>query len=624
MIIRLQLYSILVFGIALAQTEALAQLLPGIDPGPQQLLKAPAKPDEIIEKLGELGLDDAGRAQFTFAYLQQLGLELEEPEELAAIGRFLKSEDAKTRAGAARLLLENPPAEFVPDLKKAAEDLEPDEQATLGVSLSDQHGDTELLERLVARVTDEEIPLEKRRELALQLLPLAPKALAPAYVEMLRSPEEPVRYVAWKRLTQLAGTEMGRAYQAWAGWLEDQLARVDEAGKLPCEEDADFEPGDGGIGIYIREAGKSLIVYGVGPGSPADKIGLEPGDYIDAVNGMPVAIRTLSEVVTFEFRGEPDTPVMVTYRKPGQPITTIKVLREEIKVAMAQGGQVRFGQFVEAPDVLLPKEQNEATMQGYIDEVLTGGNGGIALDGQRMLMLRKVGPDYVHLLLNAMEAEERRAGIANVIEMIVDDSHREMIVHSLEEYPELIDVIHDRGWSVYAKEQLLDGLAKELEEPEPYLPTDWINAVVQLQTPESFPLLIEYLRRGRYPAVTYQAIRNLPGIDLRDAVAEMWTVASWRREIAGDTDTWFNTSFFSVRDAAQIAVEYGHIGALELCISRLGRREWTSRGTWEEIVREHIDFVGTAAETEAWFLANRDQLEFDPASRKYLVSKPKS
>ncbi|MFT5468844.1 MAG: hypothetical protein ACI8UO_003956 [Verrucomicrobiales bacterium] len=590
----------------------------GLPPG--QLLKPPAKPAEIITKLGELDINDSGRAAFTFAYLRQLGAEFEEPEELAIIGRFLKSESGKVRAGAARVLMTDPPDGLVEDLKTAAADLNPDEQATLGVVLAEKHADGDLLNQLVGKVTDPEIELTERRQLAMELLPLSPKTLAPAYAEMLRSKEEPIRYVAWKRLTQLAGKEMGRTYEVWAGWVKDQLERSGDAPKLPAEEEANFEPGEAGIGIMIREAGHSLMVYGVGPGSPADQAGLQPGDLIDAVNNMPVTIRTLTEAVNFEFRGEIGTPVLVTYRKPGQPIKTIQIIRQDIKVAMAQGGaQIRFGQFVEAPDIPFPAEVNESSVQVFIDDVLQSGNSGMALDGQRMLMLRRVGPGYIHLLLDAMESEDMRAGISNVIETLADETHRDAIVARLDDFPELIDVIHDRGWALGARQQLLDGMTKELEEDDPYLPTDWIGAVVQLQDRESYPLLTEYFRRGRYPAVTYKAIRDLPGIDLSEAVAEAWHVASWRREIAGDTDNWFNTSFFSVRDAAQIAVEFGHIEALEVCISRMGRREWTSRGTWEEIVRQHIDFIGTATDTESWFLANRDKLKFNPATRRFSI-----
>lgn len=625
----IRVFSILTFLLACGSAQAQGQFAPISPPDPSdregpagsRLLKPASSSDEILAKLGELDPNDSGRAAFTFAYLNQLGLELEEPEEKAIVARFLKSESGKVRAGAARLLMADPPADFVEDLKQAADDLEPEEQAELGVALADNHGDGEVLNRIVAQVTDPEIDLEERRELAMQLLPLSPKTLAPAYAEMMRSPEEPIRYVAWKRLSQLAGKEMGRTYQVWKGWVEEQIELSGDAPKLPAEEEANFEPGEAGIGIMIREAGHSLMVYGVGPGSPADKAGLEPGDLIDAVDNMPVAIRTLSEAVNFEFRGEPDTPVKVTFRKPGQPIRTVEIIRQDIKVAMAQGGaQIRFGQFVETPDIPLPSQINEATIDAYIDEVIRSGKNGMALDSQRMMMLRRVGPEYVHLLLKAMETEDARAGISNVIEILANENHREMIVARLGDYPELIDVIHDRGWALSARQQLLDVLAKELEEESPYLPTDWISAVVQLEDRESYPLLIEYFRRGRYPAVTYQAIQGLPGIDLSEAVAEAWRNASWRREIAGDTDAWFNTSFFSVRDAAQIAVEFGHLEALEVCISRMGRREWTSRGTWEEVVRKHIDFIGNAADTEAWFLANRDKLKFDPATRKYFVS----
>lgn len=608
----LSLQTLLCAGLAIGQGQL------GPAPG-QQLLKPAAKLDEIVAKLAALDLGEPDKAEFALGYLKQMGAELEGPA-LAAVGRFLKSETPRVRAAAARLVMDTPPAELVGDLKGAAADLDPDEQSTLAVNLSHTHNDGELLDRLVARISDPEIEIDERRALGSQLLPLAPKQLVLAYAELLKSPEEPIRYVAWKRLTQLAGTEMGKTYQVWRGWAEEQIELSGDLPKLPAEENANFEPGDGGIGVHIREAGHSLKVWGVGPGSPAGEVGLEPGDLIDAVNGMPVAIRSMEEMVNFEFRGEPGTPVMITYRKPGQPIKTVELKRAELKVAMNQGGLVRFGAFVEAPVVAFPDEVNEATIQAYIDEILTGGSGGFALDGQRMLMLRRVGPAYVGLLLEAMETEDLRPSIANVIETIADESHREMIVARLTDYPELIDCVHDHGWAPEARQQLLDGLAKELEKDDPALPTDWINAIVQLQDPKSFPMLVDYFRRGRYPAVTYDAIRGIPGIDLRDAIAKMWENASWRRELAGDTDVWFNSSYFSVRDAAQIALEWGHVEALEVCISRMGRREWTSRGTWDDLVRQHIDFVGTPEQTEGWFLANRGKLIFVPATKKYVVA----
>ncbi|MCK6529209.1 PDZ domain-containing protein [Myxococcota bacterium] len=84
----------------------------------------------------------------------------------------------------------------------------------------------------------------------------------------------------------------------------------------------------GGLGIQIASAGDGVAVQGVIPGGPGERLGLEPGDVIVAVDGAPVDGRDLDAAVG-AITGASGSSVRLTVRR-GDQVTEHTARREEI------------------------------------------------------------------------------------------------------------------------------------------------------------------------------------------------------------------------------------------------------------------------------------------------------
>jgi carboxyl-terminal processing protease len=88
----------------------------------------------------------------------------------------------------------------------------------------------------------------------------------------------------------------------------------------------------GGIGVRIIEANQSIVIFETFPGSPADRVGIAPGDRILEADGNELTGEGLGRAVEL-LRGPSDTTVDVLIMRPGaeEPIS-LTVAREEIQV----------------------------------------------------------------------------------------------------------------------------------------------------------------------------------------------------------------------------------------------------------------------------------------------------
>lgn len=84
----------------------------------------------------------------------------------------------------------------------------------------------------------------------------------------------------------------------------------------------------GGLGIQIASAGDGVAVQGVIPGGPGERLGLEPGDVIVAVDGTPVDGGDLDAAVG-AITGASGSSVRLTVRR-GDQVTEHTAQREEI------------------------------------------------------------------------------------------------------------------------------------------------------------------------------------------------------------------------------------------------------------------------------------------------------
>ena len=87
-----------------------------------------------------------------------------------------------------------------------------------------------------------------------------------------------------------------------------------------------------GIGITIGVFSGNLYITSVIDGQPAAKAGLQTGDQIVAIDGMPVKSKPLDDVRS-AIKGAPGTTVRLTIRKDGEGASKlISVMRGEIRV----------------------------------------------------------------------------------------------------------------------------------------------------------------------------------------------------------------------------------------------------------------------------------------------------
>jgi carboxyl-terminal processing protease len=136
-----------------------------------------------------------------------------------------------------------------------------------------------------------------------------------------------------------------------------------------------------GVGMTVDEDPRGLRVTDVFDGSPADRAGIKPGEFITAVNGRSIAGAS-TEVATARIKGKAGTRVRLELVDPEEEeARTLRVERAEIQVPVVEGrlerrdgepyGVVELTTFSEGAHGLLRKE---------IDRLLERGAEGIVLD----------------------------------------------------------------------------------------------------------------------------------------------------------------------------------------------------------------------------------------------------
>ncbi len=110
----------------------------------------------------------------------------------------------------------------------------------------------------------------------------------------------------------------------------------------------------GGLGIEVTMEGGVVKVVSPIDDTPAARAGVQPGDYIIAIDGKPAVGLELSEAVD-QMRGPVNAPITVTIRRAGVDPFDIKLIREKITVQSVRSrvegnndiGYIRIGSFTE-------------------------------------------------------------------------------------------------------------------------------------------------------------------------------------------------------------------------------------------------------------------------------------
>lgn len=125
-----------------------------------------------------------------------------------------------------------------------------------------------------------------------------------------------------------------------------------------------------GIGLEVSVENDQVVVVTPMDGSPAANAGVQPGDIVLSIDGMPVDPRDLDDTVA-RMRGRPGTPVVLGIRRPGvETPMSFELARERIEVHSVRSellesgyGYVRISHFSETTAQDLARVVGELSAQ---------------------------------------------------------------------------------------------------------------------------------------------------------------------------------------------------------------------------------------------------------------------
>jgi hypothetical protein len=193
--------------------------------------------------------------------------------------------------------------------------------------------------------------------------------------------------------------------------------------------------------------------------------------------------------------------------------------------------------------------------------------------------------------------------LSEAIQRLTRPEDKALILQGLADDHKLAGLVVKYGWQADARDTLVSGLEHETHG----LPDDWIKAVASLQDPSTYPALKAYLVKGRNRGEIFKAIKQLPGLDLTDAVDEMWKKAKY-------------ASPWEAMNACGIAAQYGHADALETAagVLKTSKNQYETKQAREVITK----FTGASGDDKAlvaWVEGNKGKLGFDAGSGKFVV-----
>ena len=138
-----------------------------------------------------------------------------------------------------------------------------------------------------------------------------------------------------------------------------------------------------GIGIYMIEASKTNQIMVLAPikGSPAERAGIQPGDYIISVNGEPCTADDMTMIST-KIKGEEGTTVKLQILR-GEETLDFEIARENIIVNPVEGevlqnniGYIEFSSFDENTAEDFKTKFEELQAQGITSLIIDLRNNG--------------------------------------------------------------------------------------------------------------------------------------------------------------------------------------------------------------------------------------------------------
>jgi carboxyl-terminal processing protease len=141
----------------------------------------------------------------------------------------------------------------------------------------------------------------------------------------------------------------------------------------------------GGLGLEVTMEDGFVKVISPMDGTPAAEAGIQPGDYITAINGKAIIGQTLNDAVK-EMRGESGTEINITVLREGGDPFDVKLVREVIqqksvnwRMEAGNIGYIRIATFNERTNLLLEEALDgigkAGKPQGIVIDLRNNGGG---------------------------------------------------------------------------------------------------------------------------------------------------------------------------------------------------------------------------------------------------------
>lgn len=251
--------------------------------------------------------------------------------------------------------------------------------------------------------------------------------------------------------------------------------------------------------------------------------------------------------------------------------------------------------------ITLPENPTKQQVRSYVQAILTVSSGQrrYSTKDPQVAMLEKVGSENLEILIEA----DRIHGcyIQAAIKHLAGPEHKDLILKHLNRHHGLVEIVLEKGWVSEARGTLIEKLKTGR-----YLPIAWIKVVATFKDPTTYDDLKDYLINGNNRNSTYNAIKNLPGIDLADAVEKAWKRVKYKSDY----------ELFSMVPAA---LDYGYLDALEMAVESLGTDE-SSCYNFREVrktLKKHVDIIGTDKDIVEWYKKNKGSISFNPETRMF-------
>jgi hypothetical protein len=255
--------------------------------------------------------------------------------------------------------------------------------------------------------------------------------------------------------------------------------------------------------------------------------------------------------------------------------------------------------------IKLPKNPTDADIKKYIYAImwLSKDQRSFSPSDPQVAKFTELGAERLPIMVQCLDNSNslRSYHLLQAIIRLTDDNHKEIIIKALPKHKELVRAILSEGWENDARKELIIGLKRY----QSYIPYEWVQAVVNLNDPKTYPLLREYFIKGQNKSHTYNTIKNLPIKNMDDAVSEAWRRTPY--------DKYHRTTM------SAIAVKYGHKDALEYLIDALLEKSNFYNVTPRATVLKHIDFSGDNKAIQKWFRKNKSKLVFNKITKKFKL-----